>query len=100
MMLIPGPEEYVAGKLLARVAKPIIKGCKIKFKKPLARVSGKEGAKNIPSWARGNRPYEGENGKDFAKRLMDDKYGSGKWSGEGAGSEYNQIKKWGDRSFE
>ncbi|MWK59987.1 RHS repeat protein, partial [Pseudomonas otitidis] len=61
-------------------------------------VSGKAGAKDIPSWARGERPYKGEPGKDFAKRLMDKKYGEGNWS-DGPGSEYNQIKKWGDRSF-
>jgi hypothetical protein len=32
------------------------------FKKPIPRLSGREGAKNIPSWARGSRPYVGEPG--------------------------------------
>ena len=45
-----------------------------------------------------DRPYQGESGKDFAKRIMDQKYGKGNWK-DGPGSEYNQIKKWGDRSF-
>jgi len=56
------------------------------------RVSGKEGAKNVPDWAKGNRPYTDENGKEFAKRLMDSKYGEGKWSDTGPGSEFSQIK--------
>jgi hypothetical protein len=42
------------------------------FKKPIPRLSGREGAKNIPSWARGSRPYVGENGRNFARRLMDE----------------------------
>jgi hypothetical protein len=67
------------------------------FKKPIPRLSGWEGAKNIPSWARGSRPYIGENGRDFAKRLMDEKYGPGKW--RPAESEYRQLQKYGDRNF-
>lgn len=69
-----------------------------KFKKPKSG-SGKEKASNAPSWAHGNKPYKGESGKDFAKRLMDSKYGSGNYD-KGPGSEYNQIRKWGDRGFE
>jgi len=47
------------------------------FKDALPRLSGREESKDIPSWARGSRPYVGENGRDFAKRLMYDKYGRG-----------------------
>lgn len=46
---------------------------------------------DVPKWAKGNRPYKGESGKDFAKRLMDEKYGAGNYK-TGPGSEYNQIK--------
>jgi Phage portal protein len=67
------------------------------FKEPIPRLSGKEGAKDIPSWARGNRPYVGESGRDFAKRLMDAKYGPGNW--RTTSQEYQQIQKFGDRSF-
>lgn len=67
------------------------------FKEPIPRLSGREGAKNIPSWARGQRPYVGENGRDFAKRLMDDKYGRGNWNRDNP--EYDKIKKFGDRNF-
>jgi hypothetical protein len=61
-------------------------------------LSGKEGAKNVPDWARGNRPYVGENGRDFAKRLMNEKYGPGNWRPRD-NPEYRQIQKWGDRAF-
>jgi hypothetical protein len=67
------------------------------FKEPIPRLSGKEGAKQLPSWARGNRPYVGENGRDFAERLMDKQYGRGNWNR--TDPEYNQLKKFGDRNF-
>ena len=40
-----------------------------------------------------------ENGREFAKRLLDGKYGGVNYP-TGPGSEFNQIKKWGDRAFE
>jgi RHS repeat-associated protein len=69
-------------------------------KKRKAGQSGKEAASNVPSWARGEAPRVGEDGKSFAKRLMDDKYGEGNWSGTGANSEFSKIRKFGDRGFE
>lgn len=63
-----------------------------------AKQSGKEKANDVPSWAKGNKPNPGESGKDFAKRLLDEKYGPGNYD-TGPGSEYNKIKKWGDRGF-
>jgi hypothetical protein len=69
------------------------------YKTPKSGVSGKEGAKDVPSWAKGERPKVNESGKDFAKRLLDKKYGEGNY-GKGPGSEFNKIQKWGDRSFE
>lgn len=68
------------------------------YKKPKPGVSGKEGAKDVPSWAKGERPYQGESGNDFADRLSDKKYGPGKYK-KGPGTEHNKIKKYGDRSF-
>lgn len=70
-----------------------------RYKIPRPRVSGKEGAKDVPSWAEGNRPLVGEAGKDFANRLLDGKYGKDGWEGTGPGSEHNKIKKWGNRGF-
>jgi hypothetical protein len=67
------------------------------FKEPIPRLSGKEGAKQIPSWARGNRPCVGENRRDFAKRLMGKQYGPANWNK--SDPEFNQLKKLGDRNF-
>ena len=68
------------------------------FKDTILRVGGKEGAKNPPSWPEGQRPRVGESGKDFAQRLLDEKYGKGNYK-KGADSEFSKIQKWGDRSF-
>jgi RHS repeat-associated protein len=75
---------------------PIVPG---RFKLPRSGRSGKEGSKDIPDWCRGQRPYENESGKDFAKRLLDEKYGEGNYP-RGPSSEFNKIQKYGDRSFE
>ncbi|MCF7853122.1 MAG: hypothetical protein K9M07_07790 [Simkaniaceae bacterium] len=69
------------------------------YKVPKVGLNGKEGAKDIPHWAKGSKPFSYESGKEFAKRLMNDKYGAGNYP-TGPKSEYNQIKKWGDRSWE
>lgn len=71
-----------------------VRGYKIKKEK----VSGKEGAKDAPSWAKYSTPYSGESGSEFATRLMNDKYGNNNYK-TGSESEYSQIKKWADRSF-
>lgn len=65
---------------------------------PKPGVSGKDGAKDVPSWAKGERPNIGENGKDFADRLFGKKYG-GAPKDRGPGSEWSKIRKWGDRAF-
>lgn len=68
------------------------------YKKPKSG-SGKDKATDVPSWAKGKRPKKSEDGKAFAKRLCDERYGAGNYD-KGPGSEYNKIKKWGDRGFE
>ncbi len=72
---------------------------KPEYKTAKSGVSGKEGAKDVPDWAKGNKPFKNENGKQFAKRLLNEKYGEGNYK-TGPKTEYNQIQKWGDRSFE
>jgi RHS repeat-associated protein len=70
---------------------------------PRRTASGKsaaEAAKDVPIWAKGERPLSTETGNDFARRLMDNKYGPGKWKGTGPTSEFSKIRKWGDRGFE
>jgi hypothetical protein len=61
---------------------------------PKPGVSRKEGAKDVPSWAKGQRPRVGESRMDFAKRLLDGKYGPGNYD-KGPGSEFSQIQKSG-----
>ena len=68
-------------------------------KKKRSKLSGKEAADDVPSWAREELPLTTENGRDFAGRLLDDKYGAGNYP-TGPGSEFSKIKKWGDRAFE
>jgi hypothetical protein len=69
---------------------------KKKRKKKQTKQSGKESASDIPSWAKGQRPREGESGNDFAERLLNEKYGKGNYK-KGPNSEYNQLRKNGDR---
>jgi phage-related protein len=70
------------------------------YKKPVPGLSGKEGATDIPSWVdKYPPPRVGENGKDYATRVLNHKYGEGNWN-PGPGSEYSQIQKWADRHFE
>jgi RHS repeat-associated protein len=75
-------------------------------KVPASGKTGKEAAKDAPSWAKqkGEAPYVDEDGKTFAERVLDGQYGKGEWNkgkaSKGPGSEFNKIKKWGDRGFE
>jgi len=70
-------------------------------KQRISGQSGRESARDVPSWARGQAPRPGENGRDFATRLMNQKYGEGNWEQRGRGptTEFNQLKKFGDRAF-
>jgi hypothetical protein len=43
--------------------------------------------------------HKAKYGRQFAERLLDEKYGRGNYP-TGPGSEFNKIKKWGDRAFE
>ncbi len=69
------------------------------YKKKKAGLSRKEAGSDVPSWAKGKRPLRTESGTQFARRLLDAKYGRGNYP-TGPGSEFNKIKKWGDRAFE
>lgn len=60
--------------------------------------TGKEKATDIPSRFKGERPYISESGKDFAKRLCDEAFGKGNYD-TGPKSDYNRLKKYGDRAF-
>ena len=45
---------------------------------------------------KGLRPNSEESGKEFAKRIMDELYGKENYD-RGPRSDYNKLKKWGDR---
>jgi hypothetical protein len=91
--------EELTGEAAEQAARHLREHLKDPFKKAKKGASGKSGATDIPSWANGQRPYAHEDGKAFAKRILDQKYGSGKYP-MGPNSEYNKIKKYGDRHFE
>ena len=72
------------------------------FREPVSGT-GKERASDVPSWVKNDeegRPRIGENGRRFAERMLDKRYGKGNWSDRGPRSEYSQIKKYGDRGFQ
>ncbi len=58
------------------------------------KKSGKEGGTDAPDWAKrtGKRPEPNQKCQDFAKQLLNTKYGNN-WR-TGPGTEYNQIVKW------
>ena len=63
---------------------------------------GKEAASNVPSWARGMHRRVGEKPIEYARRLMNEKYGPDGWdpSKIGPTTEFNRIKKFGERAFQ
>lgn len=61
-----------------------------------SKKSGKEKANDVPSWVKRYQKRSGESAHDFAKRILNDKYGAGKWK-KGAKTEYNQIIKYINR---
>ncbi len=71
------------------------------FKIPAEGLSGKEGATNVPSWARGLRPRVGKSGGEEARRAMDNRWGKGKWKKiPDRKSEFRKIQKYFDRHFQ
>jgi hypothetical protein len=66
-------------------------------------ATGKAAADDAPSWVinEGHKPCKtpNEDGKTFAQRVLEGKYGVGNCP-TGPGSEYNKTQKYGDRSFE
>jgi RHS repeat-associated protein len=59
-----------------------------------SRSSDKERSTEKPSWA--PLPLPGESGKEYGKRVCDERFGPGKYD-TGPGSEYNKLRKWLDR---
>jgi HK97 family phage portal protein len=76
-------------------------GAQPQYKKPKSGQPAKEASSDTPSYARGERPYVGETGDAFAKRVLDKQFpaNAGKHD-DGANSDFSKIKKWAERHFE
>ena len=74
----------------------LINGC-ILFAKQ-SKQSKKERSTDVPSWISAFPPDPNENSHNYAKRILDSKYGKGNWK-KGPGSEYNKIVKHAQRSL-
>jgi hypothetical protein len=74
------------------------------YKQRASGLTGKEAATDVPSWIEewpDARPGVNESGTTFATRMMNKKYGPGGWERAGQqGTEFSQLKKFGDRAFE
>jgi hypothetical protein len=75
-----------------------------RYKVRASGLTGKEAATDVPSWIDGwpdARPGMDENGTTFATRMMNKRYGAGRWSMKGDQyEEFNKLRKFGDRAFE
>lgn len=67
-----------------------------------SKESAKSRATDAPSWLAGGMsakpPNKNEKAQDYAKRLLDEKYGKGNWK-KGADSEYSKIVKYLQRNM-
>jgi hypothetical protein len=70
------------------------------LKVPKPGTGGKIGSTDIPSWAKGQVRRVGESGKDFARRVMRERYADQKDIDTSPGSEFSQLKKYADRHFQ
>jgi hypothetical protein len=63
----------------------------------MGKLSGKERASDIPSWAKGCKMKPGETPAQAADRILKDRYPGGNVP-RGPGSEFNKIKKFFERA--
>ncbi|MBX3159707.1 MAG: hypothetical protein KF773_27300 [Deltaproteobacteria bacterium] len=75
-----------AGGAVAAIAAPILMGDRDRI--------------TPPSWVinEGHRPRPGESAQQFAKRILNEKYGRGRWD-KGGGNEFSSIVKWVHRGL-
>ena len=67
------------------------------YKKP-ASGDRKKRSTDVPSRFKGERPFVGESGRDFAKRLLDADLGEENYP-IGSNTEFSALQKNGDRGF-
>ena len=58
-----------------------------------SKKSKKEKSTNAPEWSKYKKQKKGESKKQYATRILNEKYGKGNW-GKGPGSEYSRIIKY------
>ena len=72
------------------------KGVNVYYTKKQSRKSGKELSNDYPDWTNYEPPEDDEKEKKdierYLKRILDKKYGEGKWD-KGPKSDYNKVKK-------
>ena len=68
------------------------KDVNIYYAKKQSRKSGKELGNDYPDWTNYEPPEDDEDPEDYLERILDEKYGKGKWK-KGPGSDYNRVKK-------
>lgn len=89
-------KPLAAAAVIASAVAIIVAAVGVYFAKE-AKKSAKERAKDAPSWVPimmgGMPPRKDEKAKEYAKRLMDKKYGKGNWK-QGPNTEYNKIVKY------
>ena len=67
--------------------------------------TGREAARDVPSWARGTPRQVGESPTTYAERVLDNQHGSREaWdtgrSARGPRSDFSKIRKFGERAFQ
>ena len=72
---------------------------------PKPGATEKEGATDVPRFAKGQPRLVGETPVEYAERLMDEEYGGREnWDTDrkarGPRSEFNRIKKYGERHWQ
>ena len=94
-------KPWLAAAIIVSAVIIVVAAVAIVFSKA-SKLSAKERATNCPSWLSSAMnampPHLNERAQDYAKRLLDNKYGAGKWN-KGPGTEYNQIVKYLQRNL-
>ena len=94
-------KPWLAAAIIVSAVLIVVAAVAIVFSKA-SKLSAKERATNCPSWLSSAMnampPHLNERAQDYAKRLLDNKYGAGKWN-KGPGTEYNQIVKYLQRNL-
>lgn len=94
-------KPWLAAAIIIGAVAIVVAAVAIVFSKA-SKLSAKERASNCPFWLSSAMhnlpPHINERAQDYAKRLLDEKYGSGNWD-KGPRSEYNQIVKYLQRNL-